>query len=84
MILQNYRVQVNATVSAGPSDWSDDTTSSLCNGEQRASDRDAMLNRKARNTFDGLTPGQNHRVRVHAVGSAGPGDWSDDADLIVV
>ncbi len=38
----------------------------------------------ARNTFDSLTPGQNYRVQVNAVGSAGPSDWSDDADLIVV
>lgn len=38
----------------------------------------------ARNTFSSLTPGLAYRVEVNAVGSAGPSDWSDDAELIVV
>lgn len=38
----------------------------------------------ARNTFSGLIPGQTYRVQLNAVGSAGPSDWSDDAELIVV
>jgi hypothetical protein len=38
----------------------------------------------ARNTFVGLTPGQTYRVQLNAVGSAGPSDWSDDGELMVV
>ena len=38
----------------------------------------------ARTVFAGLTPGQTYGVEVHAVGSAGPGDWSDATQLMVV
>jgi hypothetical protein len=34
--------------------------------------------------FEGLTPGQTYSVQASAVGSAGPSDWSDAADLMVV
>jgi len=35
-------------------------------------------------TFEGLTAGQTYAVTANAVGSAGPSDWSDDAELMVV
>jgi hypothetical protein len=35
-------------------------------------------------TFNGLTPGQIYSVQANAVGSAGPSDWSDVSDLMVV
>jgi hypothetical protein len=38
----------------------------------------------ARITFSGLTPGERYLVDVNAVGSAGPGDWSDTAVAFVV
>ena len=38
----------------------------------------------ASNTFSGLTPGQFYIVDVNAIGSAGPSDWSDTAELMVV
>jgi hypothetical protein len=38
----------------------------------------------ARNTFANLTPGQIYLVDVNVVGSAGPSDWSDAAQLMVV
>lgn len=38
----------------------------------------------ARTVFTGLTPGQVYVVEVNAVGSTGPGDWSDAAQLMVV
>ena len=38
----------------------------------------------ARITFSGLTPGQLYLVDVNALGSAGPSDWSDSAELMVV
>ena len=38
----------------------------------------------ARDTFEGLTPGQIYLVDVNVVGSAGPSDWSDAAQLMVV
>jgi len=34
--------------------------------------------------FVGLTPGKVYSVQANAVGSAGPSDWSDAADLMVV
>ena len=34
--------------------------------------------------FDGLTPGQAYLVTANAVGTAGPSDWSDDDELMVV
>jgi hypothetical protein len=34
--------------------------------------------------FDGLTPGQIYLVDANAIGSAGPSDWSDTAQLMVV
>ena len=34
--------------------------------------------------FDGLTPGQVYLVDANAIGSAGPSDWSDAAQLMVV
>ncbi len=34
--------------------------------------------------FKGLTPGETYVVTVNAVGAAGPSDWSDDAELMVV
>jgi hypothetical protein len=37
-----------------------------------------------RHTFEDLTPGKVHSVQANAVGSAGPSDWSDAADLMVV
>lgn len=37
----------------------------------------------ASNTFSGLTPGQFYIVDVNAIGSAGPSDWSDSAELMV-
>jgi hypothetical protein len=38
----------------------------------------------ARNTFSGLTPGQIYRVQLNAVGSAGPSDWSDTGESMVL
>ena len=38
----------------------------------------------ARNTFSGLTPGQVYFIQLNAVGSAGPSDWSDDGETMVV
>ena len=38
----------------------------------------------ASDTFEGLTPGQNYLVDVNVIGSAGPSDWSDTAQLMVV
>lgn len=38
----------------------------------------------ARTVFAGLTPGQIYLVDVNAVGSAGPSDFSDTAQLMVV
>ena len=38
----------------------------------------------ASNVFDGLTPGQIYLVDLNVVGSAGPSDWSDTAQLMVV
>lgn len=38
----------------------------------------------ASNVFTGLTPGQIYAVDVNVVGSAGPSDWSDAAQLMVV
>ena len=38
----------------------------------------------ARITFSGLTPGQVYAVDVNVFGSAGPSDWSDTAELMVV
>ena len=38
----------------------------------------------ARNTFSGLTPGQVYTVQLSAVGSAGPSDWSNAAELMVI
>jgi hypothetical protein len=38
----------------------------------------------ARNTFSGLTPGQIYRIQLNAVGSAGPSDWSDDGESMVL
>ena len=38
----------------------------------------------ASDVFEGLTPGQIYVVDVSAVGSAGPSDWSDPAQLMVV
>ena len=35
-------------------------------------------------TFSGLTPGELYLVDVNALGSAGPSDWSDVAELMVV
>ena len=37
-----------------------------------------------RKLFTGLTPGQTYSVQVSAVGAAGPSDWSDDAELMVI
>lgn len=37
-----------------------------------------------RTTFSGLTPGQVYIVEVNAVGSAGPSDWSDSSQFMVV
>ena len=34
--------------------------------------------------FEGLTPGKIYTVQANAVGTAGPSDWSDNADLMVV
>ena len=38
----------------------------------------------ASDTFEGLTPGQIYLVDVNAVGSAGPSDWSDTAQQMVL
>ena len=38
----------------------------------------------ASDTFAGLTPGQIYLVDVNAVGSAGPSDWSDTAQQMVL
>jgi hypothetical protein len=38
----------------------------------------------ARNTFPGLVPGQVYNVELNALGSAGPSDWSNAAELRVV
>jgi hypothetical protein len=38
----------------------------------------------ARTIFSGLTPGQIYAVDLNAVGSAGPSDWSNAAELMVV
>ena len=38
----------------------------------------------ASDVFEGLTPGQIYLVDVNVVGSAGPSDWSDAAQLMVV
>jgi len=38
----------------------------------------------ASNIFDGLTPGQTYVLDVNVLGSAGPSDWSDTAQLMVV
>jgi hypothetical protein len=38
----------------------------------------------ARNIFTGLTAGQTYTVQLNAVGSAGPSDWSDDGETMVV
>jgi hypothetical protein len=38
----------------------------------------------ARDVIEGLTPGQIYLVDVNVVGSAGPSDWSDTAQLMVV
>jgi hypothetical protein len=38
----------------------------------------------ASDVFEGLTPGQIYLVDVNVVGSAGPSDWSDVAQLMVV
>ena len=38
----------------------------------------------ARITFSGLTPGQLYLVDVNALGSAGPSDWTNTAELMVV
>lgn len=38
----------------------------------------------ASDILDGLTPGQIYLVDVNVVGSAGPSDWSDAAQLMVV
>jgi hypothetical protein len=38
----------------------------------------------SRNIFSGLTPGQIYTVQLNAVGSAGPSDWSDDGETMVV
>ena len=38
----------------------------------------------ASDIFEGLTPGQIYVVDVNVVGSAGPSDWSDAAQLMVV
>ena len=35
-------------------------------------------------TFEGLTPGEAYLVTVNAVGTAGPSDWSDAAEIMVV
>jgi hypothetical protein len=37
-----------------------------------------------RNTFEGLTPGQSYIVEANAVGSAGPSDWSNASESMVV
>jgi hypothetical protein len=38
----------------------------------------------ARDIFEGLTPGQIYVVDVNVVGSAGPSDWSDAAQIMIV
>jgi hypothetical protein len=38
----------------------------------------------AKNTFVGLVPGTQYMVRVRAVGTAGPSDWSSAATLMAV
>jgi hypothetical protein len=38
----------------------------------------------SRTTFKGLTSGETYVVTANAVGSDGPSDWSDDAELMVV
>ena len=38
----------------------------------------------ASDTFEGLTLGQSYLVDVNAVGSAGPSDWSDTAQQMVL
>ena len=38
----------------------------------------------ASDTFEGLSPGQTYLVDVNAVGSAGPSDWSDTAQQMVL
>ena len=38
----------------------------------------------ARNTFDGLTPGELYNVQVNAVGAAGTSDWSGAGQLRVI
>ena len=43
-----------------------------------------MQTTAARITFSGLTPGELYLVDVNAVGTAGPSDWSDSAELMVV
>ena len=43
-----------------------------------------MQTTAASNVFTGLTPGQIYAVDVNVVGSAGPSDWSDAAQLMVV
>ena len=37
----------------------------------------------ARNTFDGLTPGQIYNVQLNAVGTAGVTDWSGPGELMI-
>jgi hypothetical protein len=43
-----------------------------------------MQTTAASTTFVGLTPGQIYLVGVNVVGSQGPSDWSDNAQLMVV
>jgi hypothetical protein len=38
----------------------------------------------AKNTFDGLTPGQIYNVQLNAVGTAGTSDWSNAGELMVI
>ena len=38
----------------------------------------------SRVTFEGLTPGRIYVVTANVLGAAGPSDWSDDAELMVV
>ena len=40
--------------------------------------------RGARVSFNGLTSGQTYEVAVNAVGSSGPGDWSEDGSAIII
>jgi len=37
-----------------------------------------------RTVFSGLTPGVTYSVKVNAIGTAGPSDWSDDATQMAV